>query len=163
MGDYVKVDEAIASIETEKVTIEIKSSKSGKLVKLMCEVNQTVAVGDALFEIDTDDQGSSNAPSSNTTKSEPKASEQPKPTKSKEESKSSKQADDQIKPQASKQEKEEIKSKQKPSPVKSPLNPKSNYWEEEVTHVRQFTIDSLHDISSVNAILTTFNEVIPLI
>ncbi len=51
-GDYVKTDDILAELETEKATLEIRSPASGKL-KLLREEGNTVRVGDTLAEVDT--------------------------------------------------------------------------------------------------------------
>jgi len=42
IGDYVKLDEIIALIETDKIKVEIRSPTAGKLVKLYAAVDDTV-------------------------------------------------------------------------------------------------------------------------
>jgi len=45
VGDYVKLDEVIAEIETDKVTLEISAPQSGVLSQLNVKENQQVPVG----------------------------------------------------------------------------------------------------------------------
>lgn len=52
IGDYVKVDEAIASIETGKAAVDIKSPVDGKIIKFFAEVGATVLVGNDFAVID---------------------------------------------------------------------------------------------------------------
>jgi 2-oxoglutarate dehydrogenase dihydrolipoamide succinyltransferase (E2 component) len=52
-GDWVEADETICEISTDKVDTEIPSPASGRVVRILVEVNQTVAVGTPLAELDT--------------------------------------------------------------------------------------------------------------
>ncbi len=51
-GDTVQVDEPIAELETDKVTVELPSPASGTLSKLMLEVGATAKVGDVIAMIE---------------------------------------------------------------------------------------------------------------
>jgi 2-oxoglutarate dehydrogenase E2 component (dihydrolipoamide succinyltransferase) len=53
LGDFVVVDEAIAEIETDKITMEINASASGKLVEIFVNEGETIAVGGVLGKLDT--------------------------------------------------------------------------------------------------------------
>ncbi|MBL7664037.1 MAG: 2-oxoglutarate dehydrogenase complex dihydrolipoyllysine-residue succinyltransferase [Bacteriovoracaceae bacterium] len=50
-GDYVKMDEAIAEVESDKATVELNASAAGVL-KLLVEVGTTVAIGAVVAEVD---------------------------------------------------------------------------------------------------------------
>jgi pyruvate/2-oxoglutarate dehydrogenase complex dihydrolipoamide acyltransferase (E2) component len=52
-GDWVAADETICEISTDKVDTEIPSPASGRVVRILVEPNQTVAVGTLLAELDT--------------------------------------------------------------------------------------------------------------
>lgn len=54
IGQFVKQDELIANIETDKVTIPVNCPESGLLKKVFAKEGDTVEVGSNLFEIDTD-------------------------------------------------------------------------------------------------------------
>jgi len=53
LGDFVVADEAIAEIETDKITMEINASASGKLVEIFVSEGETIAVGGVLGKLDT--------------------------------------------------------------------------------------------------------------
>jgi len=76
-GDYVKVDEPICEIDSDKASFEIPSENDGML-KILVKEGETVAVGDVIAKIDTD-------------KTDKKESEKPqqeeKPAEAKEETK----------------------------------------------------------------------------
>ena len=52
-GDWVEADETICDISTDKIDTEIPSPASGRVVEILVEANETVAVGTALAELDT--------------------------------------------------------------------------------------------------------------
>ena len=51
-GDWVERDETICEISTDKVDTEIPSPASGRVVRILVEANETVAVGTVLAELD---------------------------------------------------------------------------------------------------------------
>ena len=53
-GDYVEKDQAIAEIDSDKATLELPAEKSGK-IKIVIAEGETVAVGDIVCLIDTDE------------------------------------------------------------------------------------------------------------
>ena len=58
VGDYVNADDVVAMIETDKVTVEIKSTHAGVITKYFAEEGDTVEVGADFLEIDTEAKGS---------------------------------------------------------------------------------------------------------
>lgn len=54
VGDEVKADEPLVSMETAKAVVEVPSPQSGKIVKLFGESGDTIDTGAALVEFDTD-------------------------------------------------------------------------------------------------------------
>jgi 2-oxoglutarate dehydrogenase complex dihydrolipoamide succinyltransferase (E2) component len=52
-GDWVERDETICEISTDKIDTEIPSPVSGRVVRILVEPNETVAVGTALAQIET--------------------------------------------------------------------------------------------------------------
>ena len=54
IGEYVKQDELVANIETDKVTIPVNCPESGLLKELFAKEGDTVEVGSNLFKIDPD-------------------------------------------------------------------------------------------------------------
>ncbi|PLB49896.1 dihydrolipoamide succinyltransferase [Aspergillus steynii IBT 23096] len=51
IGDYVEVDEEVASIETDKIDVAVNASGSGVVTKLLVNEGDTVTVGQAVVEI----------------------------------------------------------------------------------------------------------------
>lgn len=52
VGDYVDNDEIIAYVETDKITIDIRSPEQGILTKLFAKEGDNVEVGKPFYEID---------------------------------------------------------------------------------------------------------------
>ena len=57
VGDRVELDETIVEVSTDKVDAEVPAPAAGVLTKIVAEVDQVVAVGAVLGEIDTDGDG----------------------------------------------------------------------------------------------------------
>lgn len=62
VGDFVENDEIIAYVETDKITVDIRSPESGTLTQLFAKEGDTVDVGKPFFEIDTSAQKAAGAP-----------------------------------------------------------------------------------------------------
>jgi 2-oxoglutarate dehydrogenase E1 component len=79
-GDWVEKDETIVEVSTDKVDAEVPAPASGKLVKILAQEDETVAVGQALAELEPSDDAPPPAPSGGAS-SEPKQVEpEPRPT-----------------------------------------------------------------------------------
>ena len=52
VGDYVSLEEMVASVETDKVTVEVRAPAAGTITKLFASVDDTVVVGSDFMEID---------------------------------------------------------------------------------------------------------------
>lgn len=52
-GDYVEVDQVVASIETDKVTVEVRSPSAGVVLEQYADEGDEVEVDSPLFAIDT--------------------------------------------------------------------------------------------------------------
>lgn len=61
VGDEVKVDQPIASVETAKAIVEIPSPQKGKIFKLYGDVGDIVNVGDPLVEFSSEGEAASPA------------------------------------------------------------------------------------------------------
>jgi multidrug efflux pump subunit AcrA (membrane-fusion protein) len=51
-GDAVVVDDVVLQIETDKVTLDVRSPYNGKLIEFLLQEGDTVTVGLPLFTID---------------------------------------------------------------------------------------------------------------
>ncbi|KAF2419782.1 dihydrolipoamide succinyltransferase [Tothia fuscella] len=54
VGDYVEVDEEIATIETDKIDVSVNATEAGTITELLVKEEDTVTVGQDLAKIDTD-------------------------------------------------------------------------------------------------------------
>ncbi|TFK20905.1 dihydrolipoamide succinyltransferase [Coprinopsis marcescibilis] len=61
-GDTVAADEEVATIETDKIDVQVNSPHSGKIVKLLAAEEDTVTVGQDLFIVEPGEVGESAAP-----------------------------------------------------------------------------------------------------
>lgn len=57
VGDVVREDDVIAVVMTDKASIEVPTSVDGKVVRLACEVGDTLAVGAELVRLDVEGAG----------------------------------------------------------------------------------------------------------
>ena len=53
-GDYVHEDDVVVVLETDKVSVDVRASESGKVLEILGEVDDVVEVGSALYRLDTD-------------------------------------------------------------------------------------------------------------
>jgi len=65
-GDFVKMDEVVANIETDKVNVEVRSPQSGILQKLFSAEGDEISVGNPLFDLQPS-EASNISPTSATT------------------------------------------------------------------------------------------------
>lgn len=56
-GDYIKADDVVVILETDKVSIDVRAPEAGSIVEIMGEVDDVVEVGSDLFSVDTDTAG----------------------------------------------------------------------------------------------------------
>lgn len=75
VGDFVEADEIVAIVETDKVSVDIRSPKAGVIKSWFAEEEDTIEVGAKFFEIDTDASG----PSGGSAPEPTPASNQPEP------------------------------------------------------------------------------------
>ncbi|KAK8869969.1 hypothetical protein IAR55_000539 [Kwoniella newhampshirensis] len=57
VGDFVKQDEEIATIETDKIDVSVNAPMSGTITELLAEEDSTVAVGQDLLKIEPGEGG----------------------------------------------------------------------------------------------------------
>ncbi|PWZ00754.1 dihydrolipoamide succinyltransferase [Testicularia cyperi] len=115
VGDFVKADEEVATIETDKIDVSVNAPQSGTIVEVYANEEDTVEVGKDLFKLEPGEAPSGGA-SSESKSEEPKKEDSKKDEESKpkkEESKPAEKKDDK-KPAPS------ASPDAKPSPVASP-------------------------------------------
>ena len=82
VGEQCNVDDVVAIIETDKVSIDVRTDYAGVLTEQLAKIDDTLEVGAPLFIIDQSKTGS--APAAPKTDESPKPSETaPKPTEAK--------------------------------------------------------------------------------
>jgi len=144
-GEYVYVDDIVAIIETDKVSIEIRAEEAGKVTEHFCGIEDTVEVGGNLFAVDT-----SVAPPASKLEPTP-APQTPAPAAPASTPTPASQAAPPT-PAASKP----------PTPVPSPVKPVAGSRGEsrvKMTRMRKTIARQLKDVQNTLALLTTFNEV----
>ncbi|XXG78349.1 hypothetical protein AAC387_Pa08g2306 [Persea americana] len=146
-GDHVEVDEKIAQIETDKVTIDVASPEAGIIEKFVAKEGDTVVPGTKVAVISKSGSSLSKAPS--TKKSEDVVLPSPPTEKEVVEKKKSKAE----KPKAP------SPAPPKPSATEPQLPPKERERRVPMTRLRKRVATRLKDSQNTFAMLTTFNEV----
>ncbi|MED6134716.1 hypothetical protein PIB30_039637 [Stylosanthes scabra] len=155
-GDRVSIDEPIAQIETDKVTIDVSSPESGVIVKLLANEGDTVEPGNKIAIISRSADATTHvAPSENTSE---KAA--PKPTQKVSEEKKAPKAE----PEPAKEKPKAPPAPTRPagaqtSPTEPQLPPKERERRVPMTRLRKRVATRLKDSQNTFAMLTTFNEV----
>lgn len=70
VGDVIEADQAILEIETDKATIEVPSTISGKVVEVLIKAGNKAKVGDVVIKVETGDRGVSESRPVETVKQE---------------------------------------------------------------------------------------------
>ncbi|XP_023535618.1 dihydrolipoyllysine-residue succinyltransferase component of 2-oxoglutarate dehydrogenase complex 1, mitochondrial-like [Cucurbita pepo subsp. pepo] len=148
-GDRVELDEAIAQIETDKVTIDVTSPGAGVLQKFVAKEGDTVEPGTKVAVISKSGEGVAHAAPSE--KTSEKAASQAAPAEKIE------------KPKAEATVSEKPKAPSPPPPKRSAtepqLPPKDRERRVPMTRLRKRVATRLKDSQNTFAMLTTFNEV----
>ncbi|KAK6934477.1 2-oxoacid dehydrogenase acyltransferase, catalytic domain [Dillenia turbinata] len=152
-GDFVQVDEPIAQVETDKVTIDVASPEAGVIQKFVANEGDTVEPGTKIAVISKSSEGIAHvAPSEETSK---KAAP-PAPPEEKTEEKSKpvpEAAPVSAKPKAP------SPPPPKQSATEPQLPPKERERRVPMTRLRKRVATRLKDSQNTFALLTTFNEV----
>ncbi|CAN4102689.1 unnamed protein product [Withania somnifera] len=151
IGDRVEVDEPIAQIETDKVTIDVTSPEAGVIQKFVAKEGDTVEPGNKVAIISKSGEGVEHVVPSKKTPEEVAP-----PAEDKKEEK--------VKPQVGTAPvKEKHKGSSPPPPKRSPtelqLPPKERERRVPMTRLRKRVATRLKDSQNTFALLTTFNEV----
>lgn len=154
VGDYVELDELVATIETDKIDVEVNAPVAGTITELLVSPDDTVEVGQEIIKIE---EGA--APEGK--KEEPKEEKKEEP---KEEKKDEKKDEKKEVKEQPKQEKEVKKAPKKEAKQEAKEEPKSGAFsrsEERVkmNRMRLRIAERLKESQNTAASLTTFNEV----
>ncbi|KAL5988687.1 hypothetical protein ACLOJK_026787 [Asimina triloba] len=152
-GDRVEVDEPIAQIETDKVTIDVASPEAGIIQKLVAREGDTVTPGTKVAIISKSDSGSAQVPSD-------KKVDEPKPSPPAEKETPKVEAS-QEKPKATLPPPPKVTTPPSPKAMASEpvLPPKERERRVPMTRLRKRVATRLKDSQNTFAMLTTFNEV----
>jgi 2-oxoglutarate dehydrogenase E2 component (dihydrolipoamide succinyltransferase) len=163
VGEFAQVDDLVASIETDKVVVEIRAPESGVITEHCFPENQTISVGSDLFKIDTSAKAGT-APKVEPPKAETLKVETPKVEATKAETTKA----ETTKAETTKVETSKI-APQKPEipkniPVKevsTPITTFGNRTEtrQKMSRMRLRIAERLKDSQNTYALLTTFNEI----
>ncbi|XP_060209139.1 dihydrolipoyllysine-residue succinyltransferase component of 2-oxoglutarate dehydrogenase complex 1, mitochondrial-like isoform X3 [Lycium barbarum] len=156
-GDRVEVDEPIAQIETDKVTIDVTSPEAGVIQKFVAKEGDTVEPGYKVAIISKSGEGAESvdhvAPSE-----KPSEKEAPKPAAPVQEKK-----EEEMKPKVETAPVKEKPKEPSPPPKRSATEPQLPPKERErrvpMTRLRKRVATRLKDSQNTFALLTTFNEV----
>lgn len=160
IGDFVEQDEIIATIETDKIDVEVNAPFSGTIKEFLAQPEDTVEVGQDLLKIEPGEAPAGGAgaaaPKEEAPKEEPKKDEAPKEQPKKEEA----------------PKKEEPKKESKPAPKKEESKPTQQSQETtsftkfprtesrvKMNRMRTRIAERLKESQNTAASLTTFNEV----
>jgi 2-oxoglutarate dehydrogenase E2 component (dihydrolipoamide succinyltransferase) len=75
-GDYVKMDEVLCEVETDKATMELNAEQAG-ILTIIAQAGDTLSIGDVICKIDTEGA----APSADAPKKAPSTEEEKAPAK----------------------------------------------------------------------------------
>jgi len=149
-GDYVNVDDIVAIIETDKVSIDVRASSAGVIEDYHCGVDDTVEVGAKLVTINPDGQ----APAGGAAK--PAAAPTPTPAAT------PAAAPTPAAPKAAAPTPKAAPAAPKaPTPAPSPTSKGGSRGEKRVpmSRMRQRIAERLKEAQNTAACLTTFNEI----
>ena len=76
IGDMVAEDDVLGAVMTDKATVEVPSSATGKVTWLGCDVGDTISIGSEFVRLEVDGEGNMDAPANDAA---PAAEEKPAP------------------------------------------------------------------------------------
>ncbi|KAN0059728.1 2-oxoglutarate dehydrogenase complex E2 component [Thecaphora frezii] len=177
VGDFVKADEEVATIETDKIDVSVNAPQSGTIVEVFANEEDTVEVGKDLFKLEPGEAPAEGASGGGEKKfEEPKKEEkEEKKEELKKESKPAKKEEPKPSPAKDPQEKPSPVSSSKPGSPKSsgsssssssssqpPKSATPGSREEsrvKMSRMRLRIAERLKQSQNTAASLTTFNEI----
>ncbi|KAL7422236.1 hypothetical protein Q5752_002882 [Cryptotrichosporon argae] len=176
VGDYVKQDEEIATIETDKIDVSVNAPVAGKIVELLVDEEATVTVGQDLLRIEPGEGEGAAGGGKEEAKSEPKEPQEGKRDQAAPEAAKEKGADDAVKKEQStpapklekaeqekpappKKEDKEVKKDDKKDEVKEKTAGARGETRVKMSRMRQTIAQRLKASQNAAASLTTFNEI----
>ncbi|WVN89029.1 uncharacterized protein L203_104245 [Cryptococcus depauperatus CBS 7841] len=175
VGDFVKQDEEIATIETDKIDVSVNAPISGKITEFLAEEEDTVSVGQDLLRIEPGESGPETSEPNPQAKSEAKNAEEgnkdeaaPAAAKEKGAGEKTHAQQEQSAPKLEKSEAEKPAPKQEEKPAlkteKKDVQPEKalgsrNETRVKMSRMRQTIAQRLKASQNAAASLTTFNEI----
>lgn len=77
VGDYVELDEEIASIETDKIDVSVNAPQAGTITALLVSEGDTVTVGQEIAKLEPGEGGGGGAQAAKEEPKEPASKDQP--------------------------------------------------------------------------------------
>lgn len=159
VGDYVAQDELIATIETDKIDVEVNAPVGGTITELLASPEDTVEVGQDLVKIEEGEAPAGGAaPKEEAPKEEAPKEEAPKEEAPKEEAPKEPKKESAPQPKKESAPKSEPKSDAKES-TPSFTNFSRNEERIKMNRMRLRIAERLKESQNTAAALTTFNEV----
>ncbi|KDO54705.1 hypothetical protein CISIN_1g012142mg [Citrus sinensis] len=159
-GDRVEMDEPIAQIETDKVTIDVASPQAGVIQNLIAKEGETVEPGAKIAVISKSGEGVAQAASAEKAAAQPPpAEEKPSAEKQTPESEAAPAVKDKTPSEPPPTAKKPTSPPSKPMASEPQLPPKDRERRVPMTRLRKRVATRLKDSQNTFALLTTFNEV----
>jgi 2-oxoglutarate dehydrogenase E2 component (dihydrolipoamide succinyltransferase) len=168
VGDTVLADEEVVTIETDKIDVSVTAPKSGTIVKVLANEEDTVAVGQDLFVLEPGDVGASpqkkeeqaptppETPKPQAQTSAPKREPSPTPPAPSKVETLPNPKEDKAAPPKEKEAKKEDKSG---SPTPQAASGSRNETRVKMNRMRLRIAERLKQSQNAAASLTTFNEI----
>ncbi|WFD37174.1 dihydrolipoyllysine-residue succinyltransferase [Malassezia japonica] len=176
VGDHVKADEEIATIETDKIDVAVNSPEEGVIVEVYAEEEDTVEVGKDLLKIEPgeapkddgkkeekkDDKKEEKKDDKKEEKKDDKKEEKKDDKKEEKKEEPKEEKKEEKKPEPKKETKPAPKEESKPSQSQSAPAPKAGERGEhrvKMNRMRKRIAERLKESQNTAASLTTFNEI----
>ncbi|ODV76464.1 dihydrolipoyl transsuccinylase, partial [Cyberlindnera jadinii NRRL Y-1542] len=158
VGDFVQADQVVATIETDKIDVEVNAPFSGTITELLAQPEDTVEVGQDLYKIEQGEapEGGATPPAAEAPKEETPAAETPKQEAPKQEAPKKEAAAPAPTP-APAPKKEAPKKESKPVETFTAFARTESRVK--MNRMRQRIAERLKESQNTAASLTTFNEV----
>jgi len=149
-GEVVAADHIVATVETDKVNVEVRSPSGGKITKLYSQEGDEVKVGESLFDLEETNEEPSKSKSATSS-----SQKSPEPAKS---STSSSAPPAAAAAPAPKKESKPAADNSSSAPAPAPVGDRTE-TRVKMTRMRQRISQRLKEAQNTAAMLTTFQEV----
>lgn len=155
-GQQVKMDDIVAQIETDKVTVDVRTPAAGVVTELLAKEGSTVAVGAPLFKLKKGATAAAGAEPQQAPKQQAPQQQQAQPQQQQQQT----QPQQTAKVQPATEQKPAEKKPEAPK-VSAPVNFTGERKDTRVamTRMRKRIAERLKSSQNTSAMLTTFNEI----